>query len=112
MQTLTITLFALAALGGLVLAFRHFKRAPLPSLVAVAHGVLAATGLVFLILYFLRTDGGWTFGLPLLLLVVAALGGFLLVAFHLRGQRPPSAAVVVHAVVAVIGFLTLLLAVL
>ena len=112
MQTLTLILFALAAVGGVVLAFRHFKRTGLPLPVTVAHGLLGAAGLVVLLLVFLGGDRGWSFGLPLLLLTVAALGGFFLVAFHLRGKRAPSAAVVVHGVVAVVGFVALLLAVL
>jgi len=39
---------------------------------------------------------------------VAALGGFFLASFHLRRKLPPKAVVLVHASVAVIGFLTLL----
>ena len=41
------------------------------------------------------------------LLVIAALGGFFLGSFHLRKQLPPKAVVVIHALVAVVGFLLL-----
>ena len=42
----------------------------------------------------------------------AALGGFYLASLHLRGTVAPKAVVLVHAGVAVAGFLTLLSAVL
>jgi hypothetical protein len=42
------------------------------------------------------------------LLVLAALGGFFLASFHMRKQVAPKAVVLVHAGVAVVGFLTLL----
>ena len=37
-----------------------------------------------------------------------ALGGFFLASFHLRGKLAPKGVVVLHAGLAVIGFLTLL----
>jgi hypothetical protein len=46
-------------------------------------------------------------GLALLLLVVAALGGFFLASFHLRQRPGPRPVVLIHAGVAVIGFLLL-----
>src|SRR5262249_35009203 len=39
------------------------------------------------------------------LLVIAALGGFAVVSFHLRKRVPPRALAAVHAIVAVAGFL-------
>jgi len=44
------------------------------------------------------------------LLVVAALGGFWLIATHLRGTTIPVPVVAIHAGVAVAGFLALLAA--
>jgi FtsH-binding integral membrane protein len=43
----------------------------------------------------------------LLILVIAALGGFFVASFHARKQSPPRAAVFAHAGAAVIGFLCL-----
>ena len=42
-----------------------------------------------------------------LLFLVAALGGFYLAAFHLRGQSGPKPVVVVHALAAVAGVVLL-----
>jgi hypothetical protein len=113
MQLVALVLFALAAVGGLVLAVRHFRGQPLPAPLAVIHGLAAATGLVLVLLAYLAAPpGSNVLGLALLLLVVAALGGFFLVSFHLRGRRAPSPAVVIHALVAVAGVVTLLVTIL
>ena len=101
-------LFALGALGGLVMAMRAFKGEALPVPLAIGHGVLGAAGLVLLLIGVLAG----TARIALALLVVAALGGFYLLSFHIRKQQHPKAVIVVHALVAVVGFLTLLMAVL
>ncbi|HSR70575.1 MAG TPA: hypothetical protein VLU25_21785 [Acidobacteriota bacterium] len=104
---LALILFIVAALGGLFLAVRHFKGQSLPMPVALLHGGLAAAGLILLLVaYFSGAPGLAT---ALLILVVAALGGFFLFSFHLRGQRAPNAAVVIHALVAAAGVVMLLL---
>ena len=48
----------------------------------------------------------------LVILAIPALGGFYLTSIHLGGQVAPRSVVFIHAGVAVIGFLTLLGAVL
>jgi hypothetical protein len=44
----------------------------------------------------------------LIILIIAALGGFYLASIHLRSTVAPKPVVLIHAGVAVIGFLTLL----
>jgi hypothetical protein len=106
---LIIAIFAVAAVVGLTLgvaAFRgHFP--PVPS--AILHGVLAATGLVLLLVaVFVKGAAGpalWALGFFL----VAALGGFgLALGFHARKKALPKGLVAGHAILAVIGFLLLL----
>ncbi len=104
-------LFALGALGGLYLAVQSFKGRPLPVPVAALHGVLGALGLVLLIVGVVMGMGGGTARIALIVLLIAALGGFYLLSFHIRKQQHPRAVIVVHALVAVIGFLTLLTAI-
>jgi hypothetical protein len=102
-------LFAIAAAGGLVMAYMHFKqdRNP-PGALAALHGVLAASGLLVLIWGALQFGVGAYLAWALGLFVVAALGGFFLLSVYLRGKRFPSAAVVAHALLAVVAFLLLL----
>ena len=102
-------LFALGALGGLVMAVRSFKGQDIPVALAAGHGLLGATGLVLLLAGAVMGLGGNLERYALVVLVIAALGGFYLLSFHIRRQRHPRAVIVVHALVAVIGFLTLLI---
>jgi hypothetical protein len=109
MLVAAVALFALAAIIGVYMLTRIFAGALPPWLAVILHGALAATGLV-IFLSALITAGGAP---PTLLmvaavvLVIAALGGFLLVSFHLRGKAPPKGVAVIHALAAVVGFLSL-----
>ncbi len=107
-----VLIFAIAAVGGVVLATSVLKGRLAPWAVSIAHALLGATGLVLLILAVLQGAGAGRATAALGLLVVAALGGFYLASIHLRGAIAPKAVVFVHAGVAVAGFLTLLTAVL
>lgn len=111
MLTWSILLFAIAAVGGLTLAILRFRDRPLPMGLALVHGLVAATALVILLVVALGASGnGMTRG-ALIAFVVAALGGFYLFSFHVRGRKLPIPMVVIHGLVAVAGFVTLLLAV-
>lgn len=104
-------LFALGALGGLYMAMLSFQGKPLPTAVAILHGLFGATGLVLLIVGVMAGLGGSTATIALVILLAAALGGFYLLTFHIKKQRHPRAVIVIHALVAVTGFLTLLTAI-
>lgn len=101
-------LFALGALGGLVMALRAFRGEAIPTVLAAGHGVLGAAGLVLLLFAVVTGIGGTTATIALAILVVAALGGFYLLSFHIRKEHHPKAVIVIHALIAVAGFLTLL----
>ena len=111
MYRLSIVFFAIAALAGLTMAVMHFRKAspPLPVL-AVLHGGFAASGLIVLLLALVKAGMHGAPAIALGLLVTAALGGFGLLSFHLRGRALPSGLVVGHALLAVAGFVTLLAA--
>jgi hypothetical protein len=111
MYRLSILLFAIAAVAGLIMAVTHFRKAALPRpVLVVLHGVFAAAGLVVLLLALIKVGMHGAPAIALGLLVVAALGGFTLLSFHLRGRALPSGLVVGHALLAVAGFVTLLAA--
>jgi hypothetical protein len=105
-------LLAVAALGGLVMAGMRFagRPHPPPSL-AMLHGLLAGAALTLLIY------AACTVGLPslangaLLLLIVASIGGLVLnLNYQWKQVALPKWLVVVHAAVAVVGFLLLVMA--
>jgi hypothetical protein len=107
-------LFAIAALGGLVMAAIRLggKRNPPPAL-ALLHGLLGAAGLTLLAY-------AWaTVGLPAMAqlataaLLAAALGGLVLnLNHHWKGLPLPVPFMLGHAALAVAGFALLVLAML
>lgn len=107
MLTAAVIVFAVAALGGVVLALHVLRDKLAPWALSLLHAVLGAAGLVLLVLLLL--DGGaallgWALGL----FVVAALGGFWLASRHAKKELPPKGVVVLHALLAVCGFAVLL----
>ena len=109
MLKIAILIFAVGAIGGLVLANSVLRGRMAPWALSLLHMALGATGLVLTALVVLGggTDVPGMVPIALLVLVVAALGGFYLASFHVKKTTPPSAVVVVHAGVAVVGFLLL-----
>lgn len=103
-----LLVFAIGALGGLVLAAHVLRGKFAPWVLSLLHALLGAVGLVLLILMLAQGDTPQRVLIGFVLLLIAALGGFFLASFHLRKKLPPKAVVVVHAGVAIIGFLTLL----
>jgi hypothetical protein len=110
MQTAAIVL-ALAALGGLTLAVIRLRGAPWPpTWMALGHGLVAATGLGLLI-YAAVTPGIPNLAqIALGILVLAAIGGAtLFIGFHLRQRALPIPLVIGHGLIAVTGFVLLLI---
>lgn len=108
MLTYALIVFAIAALGGLYLAAHVLRDRFAPWAVSLLHAGLGAAGLVLLIVLLLQGETRQPILIAFFLLVVAALGGFFLASFHLRRKLPPKAVVVIHAGLAIAGFLTLL----
>jgi len=109
MLNYALIIFAIAALGGLLLAASVLRNKLAPWALSIAHALLGASGLILLIMIVLKGSPGRVTA-ALGILIVAALGGFYLASIHLRGKIAPKVVVIVHASVAVIGFLTLLTA--
>lgn len=110
METLAAIIFAVAALGGAYLAYRHLQGKELPGAIAVIHGAAAATALVLLAIAVLANNVDDLATVALVIFVVAALGGFYLASFHLRDDRRPTPLVLGHGLIAVVAFVTLLVA--
>lgn len=108
-MTIALALFAVAALGGVVLAVIRFRGKPYPPLgLALVHGLFAAAGLVALIAGVAQGHAPSRATIALVLFVIAALGGFVLFFTHLRKNALPIGLVVIHALVAVVAFVILL----
>jgi hypothetical protein len=109
METLYIIigLFALAALLGVVLISYVLRSKETPKAVAFIHGPLAAIALVILIVYSINNDR--MFIASIVLFVLAALGGIILFIKDLKGKPLPQWLAIVHGLVAVSGFVVLLM---
>jgi hypothetical protein len=107
-----LLVFAIAAIGGLVLAASVLRSRLAPWALSAIHAALGATGIVLLLVMMLQGSGTGRTTAALGLFLVAALGGFYLASQHLSGKIGKKSVVAVHASVAVVGFLTLLSALL
>jgi hypothetical protein len=102
---LAVLLFGVAAIGGVIMALMRVSGREIPPLwLALVHGVIAASGLVSLIISVAVTASHLPALIALSGFIVAALGGFALFSFHLRRKALPLPLVGVHALVAVLSF--------
>jgi hypothetical protein len=103
-----LVVFAIAAVIGLTLAFAVLKKKETSKPVALLHGALGAAGLVLVFLHALKYPHTYL-TTAIVLLGVAALGGAWLFANDLRKKPGPAALVVIHALVAVVAVVLVLL---
>jgi hypothetical protein len=105
-------LFAITALGGIVMALIRFSGKPHPpSWLAMLHGLLAAAGLTLLLYAALAASVPRLAMLAVLLFLASAIGGVVMnLQYHLKAIPLPKWLVLVHAVVAVAAFACLLIA--
>lgn len=109
-MVIAAVLFAIAALGGSVMAFMRFSGRELPPMaLALVHGLFAASGLIALLVVVIGANVSTQSEIALGGFVIAALGGFYLFSYHLRGKALPVPVVLIHGVVAVISFVLLLM---
>lgn len=107
MLTYAIIVFAIAAIGGLILAAHVLRNKFAPWALSLLHALFGAAGLLLLIVLLVQGSAPQQVLIGFVLILVAALGGFFLASFHVRKKLPPKAIVAAHAVLAVAGFLTL-----
>ena len=108
MMTVAIIVLAIAAIGGLLMAMKVLTGKQAPWFLSIVHALLGATGLILLTLEAVNSDWPGRLSASLALLVFAAVGGFYLASYHFRGKISPKGIVLIHAGVAVTGFLLLL----
>jgi hypothetical protein len=103
----SIILFAVAAVLGLTVAITILKNKQTNKGVAVIHGLFAATALIILIVYALGNTGR-NVTMEIVLFIIAAIGGIILISRDLMKKPGPKGLVIIHALVAVISFIMLL----
>ena len=103
-------LFAIAALGGLLMAgIRFFGKRNPPPWLAMAHGLLAGAGLTLLAYAALTASIPGMAMTALVLFLVAAAGGVVMnLKYEWNRQLLPVPLLIGHALLAVVGFVLLL----
>jgi len=101
-----IALFALAAMIGLYMLLLVLQKKPVPKGAAITHGLLAGTALVLLIVDMVK-NGADTVQI-VVLFIITALGGIVLFARDVTGRSLPKSLALVHGLLAVTGFIFLL----
>src|SRR5690349_4279380 len=104
---LIIGLFSLGALIGMYLLALVFQKKETPKFVAFIHGGFVALALVLLIIYKVNHGPGLTESI--VLFIVAALGGVTLIIRDLTGRSLPRWLAAGHGLIAVAGFVFLLI---
>jgi hypothetical protein len=110
MLKIAVLIFAIGALGGLILASSVLRGRLAPWALSIVHMLLGATGLVLTALAVLGGGAGaekTIIAIALLFLLVAALEGFYLASIHVKKEVASTGIVLTHASFAVIGFLLL-----
>ena len=78
----------------------------MPKGLSMIHGVMAVVGLALLIYYVATHDAGPTESM--IVLILAAMGGLLLLYKDLTGRKPPKWLAVAHGLVALTGYVLLI----
>ena len=107
MLYLTIALFALSAVFGLIILIKWLTKKEASRAVVYSHGTVAALALVLLITYAVLHPENFP-KTSVILFVVAAVAGFYMFFNDLAKKPSPLVLAVVHALVAVCGVISLL----
>ena len=108
MLTVSVVLFAVAAVIGLTIATRIFKNKNTPLPVTLTHGFFAAAGLTLLIIYATQQPDRSPVT-SIVLFSIAATGGLILFTRDMMNKSLPKPLIIAHAGVAVISFVILLM---
>jgi hypothetical protein len=110
-MTTAAIFLGLAALGGLTMVIMRLKGTPLPPTgLALAHGGIAAIGVIILAYTAATTSIPQQALIALGIFVLAALGGLaIFLMFHLKNRPLPIPLILGHGLIAVIGFVMLVL---
>src|ERR1700740_393931 len=101
-----ISLFALGALVGMYLFVLVIQKKETPKFVSFIHGAFVVSALVMLITYSVNTKPGPV--AAIVLFIMAALGGIVLIYKDVTKKPIPQWLAIGHGLIAVLGFIFLL----
>jgi hypothetical protein len=102
-----IAVFALAAVAGIIILKNWLTGGATSRATIYTHGVLAASGLVLLIVHYFQ-NGAKALQASLILFIVAALAGFYMFFRDLKGKMSPTWLAIVHGLVGATGLILII----
>jgi hypothetical protein len=104
---LAIALFAVAAVLGLVILVSWLQKKNASRAVVYSHGIVAAAALLLVVFFSIQNTENFP-KLSLTLFIISAIAGFYMFFRDLNHKMSPMVLAFVHALVAVAGFISLL----
>jgi len=105
---LSIAIFALTAVLGLGILIKWLSKKDASRTVVYSHGIFAVIALLLLVLYSIQNLDNFP-KVSIILFVLAAIGGLYMFVLDLKKKASPLIITFIHALIAVGGFVTLLL---
>jgi hypothetical protein len=109
MIAVAITLFAFAAVFGLIVLIAILKNMATPKPVVVIHGSLGGIGLLVALTYLAIGNITPLYIASICLLLVAITIGFVVFGFDISGKRIPKSLAILHPLLAVAGVIILII---
>ncbi len=107
MLTISIALFSLSAIFGLILISYVLRGKETPKGIVFLHGPLAGAALIILIIYVVKNT--ISPAPSMILFIVAAIGGVIMVIRDFTGKPVPKPLAVAHGLIAITGFVLLVI---
>lgn len=104
----SIALFALTAVLGVGILIKWLTNKDAPRSVIYSHGIFAVIALVLLLIYAVQNPDNFP-KTSIILFVLAAIGGLYMFFLDLKKKTSPLVVTFIHALIALGGFVTLLL---
>ncbi len=108
MLSIAIMLFVFAAVFGAIVLLAILSNKPTPKPVVIIHGTLAGIGLLLAVTYVAIGKASTLQITGLVLLLLAALGGFTLFGIDISNKKIPKALAIGHPFLAIIGVILLI----
>jgi len=106
---IAIVVFIIAAIFGLIILTAILRNKETPKPAVLIHGPLAAVGLVLLIVDVVKGHTEALLVASLIIFILAAVGGFTLLAFDTLKKRIPKPLAILHPLIAICALVILII---
>ncbi|MFN3402540.1 MAG: hypothetical protein ACK40G_00505 [Cytophagaceae bacterium] len=104
----SILILAVSAALGLLILINWLKKQNAPKSIVYSHGIIAVAGVVTLLIYAIQNPNRFPM-ISIILFTIAAIAGLYMFIMDIQKNSKPLGLAVIHAMVAIAGFLMLLM---